>query len=230
VLRSACARQLLTYGRMYAPTHFQQDRPEVLQQFMERYPLAGLVGTSAKGILANHVPLIYEATHGTPGTLRGHIARANSMWRELTDGAEVLAIFQGASHYISPSWYPSKPEHGKVVPTWNYTVVHARGRITWVRDAAWLRNFVGTLTDRHERDSASPWQVSDAQADYIEQMLSAIVGLEIAIDSLSGKWKLSQNRSAADRAGVVSALAASRDPAAREMAALVAHPDRDPRG
>ena len=222
--------QLLRYRRMYTPTPFQQDRPEVLQEFMERYPLAVLVGASDKGVLASHIPLIFEGTHGTSGTLKGHIARANPMWREFTDGAEVLAIFQGASHYISPNWYASKREHGKVVPTWNYTVVHARGRITWIQDRAWLRSFVGTLTDRHERGSASPWQISDAPAGYFEQMLSAIVGFEIAIESLSGKWKLSQNRSAADQAGVVSALSTSADPAALEMAALVAQPNRSQRG
>ena len=210
---------------MYVPTHFQENRPEVLHQFMERFPLAVLVGATPGGIQASHIPLLYEPVHGAHGRLKGHLARANSMWRELKAGAEVLAIFQGASHYISPNWYPSKSEHGKVVPTWNYTAVHARGRISWIHDPEWLRNLVGTLTDRHERGSPSPWKISDAPSAYIDQMLSAIVGFEIALESLTGKWKLSQNRNAADRAGVVAALSASSDVASRGMAALVAQPD-----
>jgi transcriptional regulator len=215
---------------MYTPRHFDQQRPELLHELMERHPLAVVVGATAKGVEANHIPLIFEPRDGTPGTLKGHIARANSLWRDLKAGAEVLAIFQGASHYISPNWYPSKREHGKVVPTWNYTVVHARGRIVWVHDAAWLRAFLETLTDRHERRYETHWQVSDAPADYIEQMLTAIVGFEIAIESLTGNWKLSQNRNAADRNGVVSSLSASTDAASHDMAALVAHPEKGKSG
>jgi transcriptional regulator len=215
---------------MYKPTHFVESRPELLQGLMERYPLAVVVAATATGIQANHIPLIFEASTGPLGTLKGHIARANSLWRDLETGAEVLAVFQGASHYISPNWYATKRDHGKVVPTWNYTVVHALGRIVWVQDAAWLRRFLETLTEGHERRYESPWRVSDAPADYIDQMLTAIVGFEIKIESLTGKWKLSQNRSAADREGIVSALSASGDQASREMAALVAHPDRDRSG
>src|SRR5450432_4377319 len=211
---------------MYTPKDFEENRPEILHGLMERYPLAAVVAATATGIRANHIPLIFVPSVGTLGTLKGHIARANSLWRDLKVDAEVLAIFQGASHYISPNWYPAKREHGKVVPTWNYTVVHARGRIAWRQDAAWLREFLETLTDRHERQHESPWQVSDAPADYIAQMLRAIVGFEIAIESLTGKWKLSQNRSAADREGVVSSLSASTDAASHDMAALVAHPDK----
>jgi transcriptional regulator len=193
---------------------------------MERYPLAVMVAATARGIQAHHIPLILEPSDGTLGTLKGHIARANSLWRDLEAGAEVLAIFQGASHYISPNWYPSKREHGKVVPTWNYTVVHARGRIAWMQDAAWLRAFLQTLTERQERRYESPWQMSDAPAGYIEQMLTAIVGFEIAMESLTGTWKLSQNRSAADRSGVVTSLSASTDAASQDMATLVAHPEK----
>jgi transcriptional regulator len=194
---------------------------------MKRYPLAAIVAATAKGIQASHIPLIFEPGDGTLGTLKGHIARANSLWRELLAGSEVLAIFQGASHYVSPSWYPTKREHGKVVPTWNYTVVHARGRIAWIQEAAWLRKFLETLTDRHEQRYQSPWQVSDAPADYIGQMMAAIVGFEITIESLTGTWKLSQNRSAADREGVISSLSSATDASSRDMAALVAHPDKD---
>src|SRR5476651_1600625 len=159
---------------MYTPTHFDESRPEILQGLMERYPLAAIVAATATGIQANHIPLIYEPSNRPLGTLKGHIARANSLWRDLEAGAEVLAIFQGASHYISPNWYVTKREHGKVVPTWNYTVVHARGRIAWVHDAAWLRKFLETLTERHERRHESPWKITDAPTDYIDQMLTAI--------------------------------------------------------
>ncbi len=193
---------------------------------MEQYPLATVVAITARGIEANHLPLIFEPRDGNLGSLKGHIARGNRLWREVKAGSEVLAVFQGASHYISPNWYPAKREHGKVVPTWNYTVVHARGRIAWIHDAAWLRMFLEGLTDRHEQRNKSRWQVSDAPPDYIDQMLTAIVGFEIELESLTGKWKLNQNRNAADRAGVVSSLAALTDAAAHEMAALVADPDK----
>jgi transcriptional regulator len=211
---------------MYAPSHFDESRPQLLHALMEQYPLATVVAITAGGIEANHIPLIFEPRGENLGSLKGHIARANSLWRDVKAGSEVLAVFQGASHYISPNWYPAKREHGKVVPTWNYTVVHARGRIAWIHDAAWLRVFLEGLTDRHERHYESRWQVSDAPPDYIDQMLTAIVGFEIELESLTGKWKLNQNRNTADRAGVVSSLAALTDAAAHEMAALVAHPDK----
>jgi transcriptional regulator len=218
--------ELLSYLGMYVPSHFAEQRPEVMHAHMERHPLATVVGVTVKGIQANHIPLIFEPTGGTAGTLKGHIARANSLWRDLKGGAEVVAIFQGASHYISPNWYPTKHEHGKVVPTWNYAVVHARGRLTWTQDATWLREFLETLTDRQERQYEFPWRVSDAPESYIQQMLAAIVGFEIGIESLTGNWKVSQNRSKADRAGVVASLNESDDGAAREMAALVAEPEK----
>ncbi len=211
---------------MYTPSHFDENRPQLLHGLMAQYPLATLVAATGNGIEANHIPLIFEPKAGSPGSLKGHIARGNSLWRDVKAGAGVLAVFQGASHYISPNWYPSKREHGKVVPTWNYTVVHARGRIAWIHDTAWLRVFLEELTNRHERPYASRWQLSDAPPDYIEQMLTAIVGFEIELESLTGKWKLSQNRNAADRAGVVSTLASFTDAPAHEMAALVAYPDK----
>ena len=211
---------------MYNPPQFKEDRPEVLHSLIQQYPLAAVVASTSNGLQAHHIPLVFEPRVGTPGILKGHIARANSLWRDLEAGSEVLALFQGASHYISPNWYPSKAEHGKVVPTWNYAVVHARGRIAWINDAIWLREFVEALTDRHERPLVSPWQVSDAPPKYIEQMIGAIVGFEITITDMVGKWKLSQNRSAADRAGVVSALSSFTQDAAREMAMLVERPDK----
>lgn len=208
---------------MYTPSHFDETRTTVLHGFMEQYPLAALIAVAANGIEANHVPLVIDPGTGGLGTLKGHIARANSMWQETHSGAEVLAIFQGPSHYISPTWYPSKIEDGRVVPTWNYVVVHARGRITWIHDESWLGSFLESLTDRHERRNATRWHLSDAPAEYMQRMLAAIVGFEIVITNITGKWKLSQNRSARDRAGVVTSLAALTDESSQLMAKLVDH-------
>ncbi|HYL03417.1 MAG TPA: FMN-binding negative transcriptional regulator [Steroidobacteraceae bacterium] len=205
---------------MYVPEHFRETRLEVLQAFLERHPLATLVALTPRGLTANHIPLRSQLAGMGAGVLRGHIARANPLWRELEPGAPVLAVFTGAASYVSPSWYPSKQEHGKVVPTWNYAAVHVNGTIRFIEDAAWLRELVGTLTDLHEAASAQRWRVSDAPADYIEGMLRAIVGFEIAVTGVTGKFKGSQNRPAADRVAVAAALrAAGRSPA--ELAELV---------
>jgi transcriptional regulator len=206
---------------MYAPAHFDETRTAVLHDFVERHPLAVVVADTANGMQANHLPLMLEPGDGGAGILKGHVARANSMWKDVPAGSEVLAIFQGPSQYISPNWYPSKNEHGRVVPTWNYAVVHVRGHITWHHDKSRLRALVEALTDRHERGHEFPWHVSDAPDEFIQQMLAAIVGFDIAITSMTGKWKLSQNRSPAERAGVVAALSALPDAASREMAMLV---------
>ena len=144
---------------MYVPAHFRETRPEVLHEFMRRHPLATLVARTATGVDANHIPMELAFVDGLP-RLRGHVARANPLWREALPAEPVLAIFTGADGYVTPSWYPSKREHGKVVPTWNYAAVHARGPIRFVDDAAWLRALVGSLTDAHERSRAAPWQVA----------------------------------------------------------------------
>ena len=206
---------------MYTPSHFEESRLPVLHELMQDYPFAAVVAVTADGLQATHVPLILEATRGALGTLKGHIARANAMWQQIAGDAEVLAIFQGANHYISPSWYPSKVEHGRVVPTWNYVAVHARGRIAWIHDKDWLRSFLGALTNHHERNHAVPWHVSDAPQEYLQRMLGAIVGFEISITHITGSWKLSQNRSEPDRAGVIAALSAHTDDASRDMASLI---------
>ena len=187
---------------MYVPEHFRETRIEVLQAFIERHPLATLVAASAQGLCANHIPMLARLTAEGGGTLRGHIARGNSLWRELPPAAAVLAIFTGADGYISPNWYPAKREHGKVVPTWNYAAVHVSGCIRFIPDATWLRELVGNLTEVFEAPLPEHWRVSDAPADYIEGMLRAIVGFEITFNGVVGKFKGSQNRSAADRAGV----------------------------
>jgi transcriptional regulator len=191
---------------MYLPAHFKQPDGEVIRQLLREAPMATLV-TLAAGILeANHLPMLLGAEEA-PMRLRFHVARANPVWRESQPGAEVLAIFQGPDTYITPSWYATKAQHGKVVPTWNYVMVQARGRLRAIDDKAWLRAFVTRLTERHEGARPTPWAVSDAPADFIDATLGAIVGIEIALSSLVGKWKVSQNRSAADRAGVADGLA-----------------------
>jgi len=182
---------------MYVPAHFREDRAQVLHDAMRRIALATLVTQNTGGVEANHLPLLLE-----DGVLRGHFARANPVWKSLNPDAEALAIFLGPHAYVSPNWYPSKAETGKAVPTWNYITVHAHGRLTVRDDPVWLRAHVGALSAAHEAGRAAPWSVADAPADYIDGMLRAIVGFEISIVRLEGKWKLSQNRSAADIEGV----------------------------
>ena len=194
---------------MYLPSHFEERRTEVLQALMRQHPLATLVTLDASGALqANLIPLLLEPGGTAHGTLRGHVARANPVWRATRGDTDALVVFQGAQSFVSPGWYASKPVHGKVVPTWNYIVVQARGRLRAVEDGAWLRALVTRLTDRFEAPRPAPWQVSDAPPDYIDAMLRAIVGIEIEVTELTGKWKVSQNRDAADRAGVAAGLAA----------------------
>lgn len=187
---------------MYQPAHFVQADPAALHGLIQAFPLATLVHAAHDGLTADHLPLEIDAA---AGVLRGHVARANPLWQRAA-GQRVLAVFHGPQGYVSPGWYASKAIHGKVVPTWNYAVVHAHGTLRAVDDAAWLRALVGRLTERHEAAQSLPWQVDDAPADFVAAMLQAIVGFEIAIESLEGKWKLSQNRGQADRAGVVEAL------------------------
>jgi transcriptional regulator len=203
---------------MYVPAHFSETRVEVLHQLIRTQPLAALVHTGPRGLDANHIPMLIDGKAGAHGLLRGHVARANPVHGEAVNGSEVLAIFQGPGHYISPNWYPSKQAHGKDVPTWNYIVVHARGRIEWHAEADWLLNLVSALTNANEAHREQPWQVSDAPADYIDRMLKSIVGFEIPIDELTGKWKLSQNRKPEDRSGAIAGLAAETGDKAREIA------------
>jgi transcriptional regulator len=191
---------------VYTPSQFEESRPEVLQQMLHDHPLGLLITHGASGLDANPVPFMWFAEPGSPGVLRGHVARANPLWRDAR--AEVLAVFQGPQVYVTPSWYATKAETGKVVPTWNYVTVQARGRLQAHDDPAWLRAFLAQLTARHEAPRDAPWAIDDAPADYIDKQLRAIVGIEISLSSLSGKWKVSQNRPAADREGVVRGLTA----------------------
>ena len=192
---------------MYLPKHFAQTDIAALHALMDAHPLATLVTHGPEGIDANHIPLHLDAGAGPNGTLRGHVARANPLARAAAVDREILAIFQGPQSYISPSGYATKAEHGKVVPTWNYTAVHAWGRLRLIDDPQWLLAQVRTLTTTHEAALPHPWQVSDAPADYIEKMLGAIVGIEIVIDRLVGKWKVSQNQPPVNQASLVAALA-----------------------
>jgi transcriptional regulator len=185
---------------MYVPDHFREDRPDVLQEAVRRIGFATLVTHDSDGSLeANHLPMLLDG-----GVLRGHVARANPVWKA-GDG-EALAIFLGPHAYVSPNWYPSKAETGKAVPTWNYITVHVRGALRWIQDAAWLRAHVTALSTAHEEGRDDPWAVSDAPASYVDSLLPAIVGFELTVSKLEGKYKLSQNRDAADRAGVGAAF------------------------
>ncbi|WP_405649444.1 FMN-binding negative transcriptional regulator [Pseudomonas sp. Ld6] len=196
---------------MYTPRAFALDDLPEIQQLIQHTRLAQLVTVGENGLQASHLPLLLNPDEGPNGTLYGHLAKANPQWRELLNGGEALVIFAGADAYISPAFYPAKAEHGKVVPTWNYIAVHAYGTPAVFSDAERLLKVVTALTDRHESSRAQPWRVSDAPADYIDGMLKAIVGFALPIERLVGKRKLSQNRSAADMAGVRDGLAASAD-------------------
>jgi len=201
---------------MYLPAHFAQHDPAPLHALMREHPLATLVTLLNGEATADHVPLEFDAA---TQTLHGHVARANPLWRTAAT-QRVLVVFSGPQAYISPSWYPSKAATHKVVPTWNYTVVHAHGTLHAVEDAPWLHALVSRLTDRHETPRAGPWAVSDAPSDYLQSMLRAIVGIEIVVDRLVGKWKISQNRTDADRLGVAAGLAEGA-PEAQAIADLV---------
>ena len=206
---------------MYVPTHFEETRPDVLHQLIREHSLAALVTLGPEGLNANHIPLELDPGPAPFGTLRGHVARGNPVWRDFSRDVEALAVFQGPQAYISPAWYQTKRETGKVVPTYNYIVVHAYGPMRIIEDRAWLRGLVERLTNRYEAGRAEPWKVTDAPADFVEQMLGAIVGIEIPLTRLIGKWKVSQNRPSADRDGVVTGLREGKDTGAEAMSALV---------
>ena len=194
---------------MYNPSQFREARAEVLQAFIAQHPLGALVAMNAEGLVASHIPMLWKPAAQTPGLLQGHVARANPLWRCLAPDAPVLVIFGGANHYITPSWYPTKQEHGKVVPTWNYSVVHVHGTIQFrAGDVTEALRQVSELTARQEGVRAAPWAVSDAPRDYIEAQLRGIVPFEITMTRWEGKFKASQHREARERHSVNEALAA----------------------
>lgn len=196
---------------MYLPSHFEENRIGVLHALMEDNPLGVLVHPGASGLDAEHLPFELDRSSGEWGCLRAHVARANPVWKE-ADGREVLVIFRGGDAYVSPSWYPSKHETHRQVPTWNYRVVHAHGRLRVVDEDRFVRGLVARLTRRHESGLQEPWRMGDAPADYIDGMLRSIVGIEVAIDRLVGKFKLSQNREPRDRLAAADVLTQHGEP------------------
>ena len=191
---------------MYQPPQFREDRLEVQQALIRAHPLGLLITAGADGLTANAIPFLIDGSRGAFGMARALLARANDQWRELARGAECMFVFQGPQAYVSPSWYPTKKETGKVVPTWSYVMVHIWGRPRVIEDEVWLRGQVDGLTMTPEADRPEPWRVGDAPEAFVAAQIRGIVGLEIPIDRIEGKWKVSQNRSEADRLGVARGL------------------------
>lgn len=206
---------------MYIPKHNEETAVPVIHALIKAHPLGTWVTQGDGALIVNHIPFLLDPTRGEYGTLVGHVARANPIWRSFSKVVDSIVVFQGVETYITPSWYPSKQEHGKTVPTWNYVVVHAHGLPAAIEDRAWLLQHVTQLTDVHEADRAVPWQVTDAPQDFMERLLGGIVGIEIPITTLVGKWKVSQNRPDADKLGVVEGLLAHADDQSKQMALLV---------
>ena len=205
---------------MYIPRHFEETRVSVLHDAIRANPFGTLVTLTDQGLDANHIPFEIDPDPAPFGTLRGHVARANPVWRELTH-PDVLAIFHGPHTYISPSWYPTAQENRKAVPTWNYVVVHAHGAIRIIDDATWVRAQLERLVIRFESSRSNPWRVSDIPADYVETMVRGVVGFEVPVARLIGKWKVSQNRPAGDVHGIVDGLHAAGTDADLDVAQLV---------
>ncbi len=206
---------------MYQPPHFIEERLEVQHALIFDNPLGLLISKGSHGLSADPVPFVLDPDRGPLGTVRAHIARANPLWQGQGLDPEVLIVFQGPQHYVSPGWYPTKQETGKVVPTWNYVTVHAYGRLTVIEDTDWLKAQIEALTQRQEQAQVQPWSVADAPEAYIAAQMRAIIGLEIRIDRMIGKVKVSQNRLEGDRRGVAEALEAARTDNAQAMATWV---------
>jgi transcriptional regulator len=205
---------------MYNPAHFVEDRPDVLRAFIENHPFAILTTCGPDGPEATHVPVVLHSDVGEKGVLRCHLARANQHWKMLVSSEPILAIFTGPQHYVTPKWYPSTAEHGKVVPTWNYVTVHARGTGRMMSDDELIIH-LKSLTDRNEEPFEEPWTVEGAPAEFIAGLRRAIVGVEVQLTNLQGKWKASQNRPEPDRLGVIEGLKALKSPASLEMSEVV---------
>lgn len=203
---------------MYNPAHFAVTEPAVLHRIMREHPLGMLVTPGAQGFDADHIPFEFDATAGPAGVLKAHVARANPVWQRCPNGTRVMVVFRGAEAFVSPNWYPSKHETHRQVPTWNYEVVHAHGTLTVHDDERFVRGLVARLTRQHEAAEPKPWKMSDSAAEYIDDMLSRIVGIEIAIEALEGKSKLSQNKEPRDRLWAADTLASrGREELARAM-------------
>jgi len=206
--------------KMLVPSHFREENQEKLQQYIKDYSFGVLVVADSDGIDANHLPFHFSTSEELPlGTLRCHVARVNPVWQRIEKGASVLAIFQGPDAYVSPSWYETKAETGRVVPTWNYVAVHANGKGSIFHDQAWLKEHLCQLTDLHESNRENPWSVDDAPSEFTSRLVKAIVGIEIQIEDLTGQVKASQNHPERNRTGVKTGLAAgtARDSAMSEF-------------
>ena len=203
---------------MYQPPHFREDSLEVQHALVRAHPLGLLVTLGSTGLVANPVPFVLDASASTFGTLKAHLSRANTQWQDFDPSQEALIVFQGPEPYITPSWYAAKREHGKVVPTWNYAIVQAYGRMRIIDDPAWLLQQITGMTDVHEAAQPRPWAVSDAPAPFVTAQLKGIVGVEIEITRIEGKWKMSQNRPPADIDGGVRGLSSSTDARDRQVA------------
>ena len=206
---------------MYTPSVFAEARPAVLRELIRRHPLATFVVAGDAGIAINHLPFHYATGVGRHGVLRGHVPRSNDVWEALDGSRPAVAVFHGPQAYVSPSWYPSKQAHGKAVPTWNYAVVHARGSPRAIHDEAWLLEHLNALTNTQEAASERPWRVDDAPADFTATLVGGLVGIEIPIAAIEGKWKVSQNRASANRRGVAAGLRLQGDSHSLAVAELV---------
>lgn len=216
---------LTTFAKIavvYIPKHFNEQKVSVMHELMRVCPLATLVTIASNGLTANHIPLLLVENLSPFGTLQGHVARANPVWRDSLPEVEALAVFHGADAYITPTWYATKKETGKVVPTWDYVAVHAYGVLRVVDDAEWLRSQIERLTAYHESERVEQWKLTDAPEDYIEKLIATVVGIEMVITKLEGKWKVSQNQPEQNKLGVVSGLQNRNKPKDLTMAELVA--------
>lgn len=195
----------ITKGIMHIPSNFKQHDERQLKSIIREYPFTTLITQSEYGVEATHFPVILQRIEGKD-VIQAHIAKANKIWETVKEGSEILLIFNGPNCYISPNYYPTKKESGKAVPTWNYVVVHVKGKISFIHDQKWIYNMIDCLTSIHESNQEIPWSISDAPDTYIKKMLPAIVGIEISIDSIDGQWKLSQNQPEINKLGVINSL------------------------
>ncbi|MDI9243596.1 FMN-binding negative transcriptional regulator [Marinobacter sp. CHS3-4] len=207
---------------MYIPNHFKEDDQDKLQQYIRDYSFGMLIIADDEGVEANHVPFhLSSGANGSLGNLQCHLARSNPVWQRMQDGARVLAVFKGPDAYVSPSWYPTKAETGRVVPTWNYLAVHAEGSAQIIQDSSWLKHHLHQLTEQHESQMAAPWSVDDAPGDFTDRLVQAIVGVEIKIEALTGKLKASQNQPEKNRIGVKAGLETGEGTQNRAMAQFI---------
>jgi transcriptional regulator len=207
---------------VYVPSYHEESNLSVLHALIRAHPLATWVTLGVNGLIANHIPFILDTTRGKYGTLRAHVSRANTVWKELSNTLPSIIMFHGPQSYITPSWYPTKQVEGKVVPTWNYAVVHAHGIPKVIQDRDWILQAITDLTNQSESPRSEPWKVSDAPDEFINRLLGAIVGIEIPITEITGKWKVSQDEALPDRVGTAAGLLQLGDPSSLVLSGLVA--------